>query len=278
MITSPQRRSRAIKDIARKSFPEPFYKRGGGSTDLKIRRWRNKTLSGLIIVVTAFTGYYLFYSSYFEIKGINIPTTFYVSQNDIKEVMNEYFASKNILFMKRGNYFIVNTHTLANVLTSNYLLDELRINKKWPNNINITFIEKPSLLIEAFNNNDDWHIINHRGEIVRKVKPFLYNSVLPVVWNVHNIHIDTKTTKLILEAFELNTVLEPLFEISYFIFQDSQLLQGYTSKNFRIEFNPKNDLSEQLTNLKVLVNEFREKEFLPREYLLLQYNEKIFYK
>lgn len=271
------RDSLAKRDIARKKFSGPLYRRGGGETQ-HIRIWRQRTLFSAFLIILAFLGYYLFYSPYFQIITVDITPTLYLSQDNFTETVNRYLNSKSKYIFKQNNYFWFNAEKFKNLLNERYLLTELVIEKNWPNHLAITFTEKLSLITVASPENDEWNVINHLGKTARYIKPFHYQESLPFVWKLQTEDLDANVIDLVLKTWQLNDMPNALFQIKRYVLKNSQLLEAYADKGFRIDFNPEHDTDEQIINLRLLIEEFRAKQQLPEEYLLLQYREKVYYK
>lgn len=273
MVT--KQNSLASRDSARKQYRHPI-KNKRGIVRLNIELWRIKTIVILIVTCVLVTTYTLFFSSYFTVTDISFSSPQYIKYEEMQSAIDEYFLSKkNVLFNKK-NFFIINTNKLTLFLSERFLFSFIEIDKTWPNKIYISFADKPSFIVLASFTGDEWSIINHNAQYLKTIKPFNAGNSLPLLWTAET-NPPASSVELLLMLY-YDEMLNSVFNVEYFLLSDQMILRAITKEGFYIEFNLEEEPVKQLERLKIVADELKKNQTLPKEYLLIHYNEKVFYR
>jgi len=239
---------------------------------------RFRTFLAMLVLLIVTIVYYLLFSSYTRITAISINQTVHIPVNIVESVVDDYLAQNKLLLFNNNNYILFGSDTLKKILLDTFTLNEVTLQKKWPHTLTITIEEKLSFITLAYVDSDTWEMVYADGMHFKYIKPFAYSSDFPLVWMPSQSIFNDSERKFVLELSDIKQSYETLFRINYYTQKDSSTLVAHTDKNFTIHFNRLNNYEQQLNNLMVLVNQFKEKNILPSEYILLGFNEKIFYK
>ena len=120
-------------------------------------------------------------------------------------------------------------------------------------------------------------MLTKNGTMVKMLYPFDVNKEIPIIWNDTGKE-GSNHALMAIALLQKKSMYETLFKITHFIMKNDTLLDAYTDRGFVIKLNPENSIDQQMTNFQAIIQEFQSKQTLPKEYLLLQYGEKVFYR
>jgi cell division septal protein FtsQ len=229
--------------------------------------------------MTVIVTYYLFYSPGLRITSITLSSTIYIEKEKLEDDIKIFLSSQLHFPIDKSNYFIFGTSDLQSFLQKNYLVRDIKLDKKWPNSASITFDEDLSLITLANPQSSMWDVLNHKGTYVSKIVPYTYDTRLPLVWALTKSENKYKEEISIILALEQEiSQIRDLFTIEQYTITHSSITV-YTNKNFVINL-PRSGMPEDiLIKLFTITDELREKNILPEEYIHLQFSEKrAFYK
>jgi cell division septal protein FtsQ len=141
-------------------------KRGLNSTRVVFRKHRGiyKKLILFALVFTAFcyATYRFNILSYFKISEVLISGTVkFVNEKDLRTLAEKGSFGKSI--------FIINTKSISEVLSSNFLGARLiEVEKKYPNKIRIIVEERIPLAV-VYNGNDEYYLVDQEGYVLGEV-------------------------------------------------------------------------------------------------------------
>lgn len=135
------------KQSAQKSNRRPFY------------------LVGLILIVSAWIAL-IVYLPFFQIRSISFTGLETIRESEIKTVVNDYLNNRRWLPTK--NFFIVRPKTLIKIITKAFSTQTVTIEKKFPNSLNISIVEKISSVI--YDNGSDYYLLDRGGLIIKLLK------------------------------------------------------------------------------------------------------------
>ena len=90
-----------------------------------------------------------------------------IQGNDFRELVDEFLDSKRLLVFPNSNSLIMNKGKLNRIISENYVLDELKIDRDFPNTLNITVQERLSNAILVMD--DKYFYLDSRGIILRRL-------------------------------------------------------------------------------------------------------------
>lgn len=113
----------------------------------------------------AFAGgvvYVLFFSPWVVIAKINISGTEDLNEDEILQVVKDKISGKYLNVIEKSNYFLIKRERLGEILTENFKkIEKVRVDKKFPDQINISLVERKEVLVLC--NNNQCFIVDSRG-------------------------------------------------------------------------------------------------------------------
>lgn len=240
-----------------------------------------------IIFIIFLINYTVFFSSFLKIKNVKINGNI-----DNSNSILSLFTNKNILFL--------NIESIKNNLLGSLPIEEINIEKNYPDTISINIKEvQPELIwitknkgyfIDSYgkaysdvsgntietSNLENYNILRHK---------FIYNNI-PIVYDKNNslislnkIFLTTEYISFIKKVYEdLNKKLN-LNIIYYGISMNEYTLEATTSENWKIYFSFQDSVDKQLERLAlVLKNQKGDGIDKIVNYIDLRYGDKVFYK
>lgn len=222
----------------------------------------------------------IFFSPYLKIKFISFEIRDYplikIDENELKIKTNE-ILSKRFYFLTFDNILFFDKSGIYKFLLNDKRLEKFEINRKFPNGIKIKiFAWQP---VAIFSWHDKYFLLNKNGQIIKEIKADeAMVANLPIIYNKTEKEI-TAIPFLSLFDFLKKTSGSDFKTTSIEIIEENGLLtyQALTSENWKIYFNPKENLDEQIHNLWLVLHE----KILDRknlQYIDLRFGNRIFYK
>ncbi|MBT9151720.1 MAG: Cell division protein FtsQ [candidate division WS2 bacterium] len=177
---------------------------------------------------------------------------------------------------------MVNLARINNSLLEKFpQIAQINLKRKFPDTLIIEIKERTAAAI--FEQNDGYFFIDKEGVIFEKVfevKPEMLT--IESLIQEKDLRLGQKVidNNLMAKILEIKNELENLeISLKKASLISEQRLNIKTSDNWQIYFNPKNNIFQQISNLKVILR----KKILPEkwqdlEYIDLRFEEKIFYK
>ena len=266
----------ARRDIANKRFSHPI-RASYSNYSSSINSWRKRTIFLIIGITLAVSIYYLYYSPYFTVKTIDIPETKYIPQEKLKDTVSSHLDSLRIFPINQKHILFFNTNSLKETLENAFGFENITSLRVFPNTLRLSLTESTSLIIKADPSSDSWNVLTKNGTMVKMLYPFDVNKEIPIIWNDTGKE-GSNHALMAIALLQKKSMYETLFKITHFIMKNDTLLDAYTDRGFVIKLNPENSIDQQMTNFQAIIQEFQSKQTLPKEYLLLQYGEKVFYR
>jgi cell division septal protein FtsQ len=224
------------------------------------------------IFILCGVGYLLLFSGLFDIKNINVIG---YSHPDVitgiaREEVGQNIFSKNILFFNMGE--------LRKTLAGDPRIINIKINRKFPNDINITADEsKPAIIWSAAGEN---FLLDDRGAVIGEAK----NENLPTVFDASNINVKPgervasptfiKFISDIFQGFEPSTGVKISKATIFDLLTDVHIL---SSDGWTVYLDATKSSDAQLKNLTRVLAEAK-KDSKKLEYIDMRLDNKIFYK
>lgn len=147
----------------------------------------------------------LLYIPYFRVNKISISGL----NNLTKEEIDQFIADK---YLKRSkiipysNYFLVDIDKIKNGLNKQFALDSIQMQKKFPNEINITIVEKISSLI--YDNGQKYYLMDSGGTVIKYLGDVSSNEFINktnTTPTTNTTNTNSSTDALLIPSFSTNT-------------------------------------------------------------------------
>jgi cell division septal protein FtsQ len=246
--------------------------------------------------------YFFLFSNFYNINEIEVGGNQIISTNDVLDIINNYLAKHKFLIFSTKNIFIFNKNDIKKEINKAIILRDLQVEKELPNKIRINLQEKDVALkwITA----DSQYMIDNQGQIIKKYYKLQTPSIFQLDSNSVNVTVsdndnlskikDLSDKKVNLGDFVLNAenvqfIQDLLTRMkTYGLYnvaeiqvpnQFPQYLSLMMAAGWKIDFNLKDSLDEQLKRLEIIVNQKIKKENLNNvDYIDLKLGESIYYK
>ncbi|MBI5221779.1 MAG: FtsQ-type POTRA domain-containing protein, partial [Candidatus Magasanikbacteria bacterium] len=110
-------------------------------------RLRRRVSFYFALIIAVYLFYFLFYSDYFTINNFNLSGNLHLPKEEVEKVVKEGLRQRHWLIFSQNNYFSLNKKKLLNYFQTVYVLDELKIDKQWPNTLNLTLVDRVGQLL-----------------------------------------------------------------------------------------------------------------------------------
>ena len=164
-----------IRDHRRRTgkFKNPFFNVKTEITT-KWSVWKTRFILGGVGIVAAVLLYFIFFSPYFYINKVNVEGLESIPGNDFQNLVDEHLNSRWLLIFPNNNALSLRKGSLAKKIGERYVLDELVIDRDFPNVLNIKVKEKISNAILTIGPN--YFFLDTHGLILRRINE---NEVYP---------------------------------------------------------------------------------------------------
>jgi len=108
-----------------------------------------KFFKKMIFIISIFLIiYFIFFSQFFLIKGIETEGNKNISSNNIKEIINNNISQPILGFIPGNNFFLSKNEKIETILMNEFSeIKSVEVNKKFPNFLKIKIVEKDPLII-----------------------------------------------------------------------------------------------------------------------------------
>ena len=118
-----------------------------GRSARTLKRLVSRGIVFLAIAGGVFLVYYFFFSGAYRITDIQISGRQNISEYAIRRVIDEQLARRRFLIFPEGNLFWFQKSEAEKDIRASYVLDGLKIEKKFPHTLNVEIQEKVSTLV-----------------------------------------------------------------------------------------------------------------------------------
>ncbi|MCG2686584.1 hypothetical protein L6278_00425, partial [Candidatus Parcubacteria bacterium] len=221
------------------------------------KSWRKKMFFLLIVLVFLGIIYWIFFSSWWQIKKINITGTSQVEEiEQIEKIAQEFLWHRRWLIFSGQNSWLVNKPGLQNLILTKLDLDKAEIEIQKPDLLKIKINKKtPSLIWQE---DDKYFTIFNDAKIKEQVFDISVYE-LPIVGRntttdieIGKQYVSDEQLNYISKIFSLFTFYFSDFKIHKFIVVDMQSreVKLITSENWYILLNLDTDEDQSLSNIK----------------------------
>lgn len=109
----------------------------------------------------------IFQIKYFKHETVKLSGHKDLNIEEVQNFINQELAASKWFFFQKNNYFLIPVDELATKLESKYNLEEAKINKKWPDVLEIAVKEKSSHFI--WQKDDSLYLLDAKGRLNRQI-------------------------------------------------------------------------------------------------------------
>lgn len=269
--------------IKKRRYQNPFFIKKRRYFNFNLNNWKNKLIILLIFSLILAFFWFLFFSSFFSIKNINISGNIKYSNDEISSLVQLQFDKKRFLICEQDNIFCFNKKVFQKILYDKYAIDEININKKLLRTINIKIKEKTYSFV--WQEGDGYYYADVDGYIIREANPLEINiKETPLILNLSAPKLSDNKIKIeydhILYAVNLNqNLIKNDFSIEKIIISEKiNTLEAKIKDGPLIYFNIEDESEKQIQNLIIIKEEKLKNDFNSKNYIDLRYNGRIYYQ
>jgi len=231
--------------------------------------FRNKFFWFGILIFILFCGlfYFVYFSSFFQIKEIIVekedvlesPGVTFVSNEIIDSIKNlaDENANSKFIFINTRNIFIFNSGSLEKQIAENYKqLYTTKVRKHWPNRIDITLSRKEGVALLRVG--EDYLLLDKNGEIFDNANFIDKDGLLVLVKPDYFLNSEEKvfTEEELVKILKIKDSLLFLnIELSEFLIFSKDKLIINTMEGWDIYMTLQGDIDWQITKLKAVLEE-----------------------
>ncbi len=247
--------------------------------------WRLKLAIVIFLLILALIIYFLFYSSYFNIKTIKAEGEGRVSPETIEKLAWRQIKNNFFILWPEKNIFLFRSEKLIQTLNSKYVFSFIKITKKFPRTILVKYKEKEYDLIwqeakKYFYANSEGNIITEitPEEAAGKSYPLIENQSEALISNRKITAGETYLRYALILAKKLPkyTNLPPVEK--YIIDQELNTVKVKFKNGPLVYFNIKNSVDKQIRKLIILKQEKLDLTFFDLSYIDLRYGDSVYYR
>jgi len=213
-------------------------------------------LTILILVFLGLFFYFLFFSPFFQVKNIFISGAEKISSGEIKNFVQNKLEKK-ILFLRTKSIFLININEIEKEVFNNFPpAAEIKIERKFPNTLNIILREKAPLA--NFCQQERCFLLDKEGIIFEESEA---EENLIKIFDGQKEKMPKLGEQMIGRDY-----LEKIFKIQKFFQEElkieieefvffEQRLNLKTKEGWEIYFDPREDINWQLTKLNLVLKE-----------------------
>ena len=210
----------------------------------------------LILIFWGTIIYFLFFSKFFQIKEIRISGNLRVSDEEIKNKIGENLESK-IFFLPTKSIFLLDSKKIKEEILKQFpQIFDLKINRQFPQTLNINLIERKEVAIFCFEK--ECFLLDGEGIIFQKSE--LGESLVKI--SEGQIEKIPELGERVIEKDYLDDILK----IQKYVQEELKIeIEGFTvferrldlktKEGWEIYFDPREDINWQLTKLSAVLKE-----------------------
>lgn len=239
-----------------------------------------RVITRIILVI----GVVLLVQSIFQVKYFKIEKIGLVGQNDLsieeaqQFIINE-LAKNKFLFFEANNYFLVSLDELNYQLKEKYNLEEVKIEKKWPDQLLVTVKEKVSHFI--WQKDDSLYLLDAQGLLNRQIS-FLDDKYLVLEdkrdYRPQGEQIFTSEEIEVINQIYLNwnELIASKVKMSKITIYNDWNIDLHTETGFYVKIDKDQDIREQLNNLRTVLEE--NITGVDIDYIDIRFGDKVYFK
>lgn len=173
--------------------------------------------TGIIFLLAACSLYIIFGTKYFYLKNIDIQGNKNITQEEIKNLLDNYLNQKKFYIIPNNNWFTINgekaASTIKEGITNKFALAELSLDKKWPNTLQVNIKERIPGLVWI--SNDQYYYLDIDGMPSQKIEDKQgINADFPVINDSNNAPVEINKQVVSKNIIDFILLLEDKFPAS----------------------------------------------------------------
>lgn len=279
------KKKRIKKDYQYKSLINPFFRSKKKKNNNKTKKIYWPFLLFLLIFLSIL--YFLFFTSYFNIKNIEIRGTQRIENSFFTNLVNEQAQKNRFLFFPQKNLLVFNSSNLKDDLNKKFKLESINVYKNFPKTLILEIQERQVSFIWQNNDSEVFYSDNFACLIEENLLEEELAQDYPILKNetnneyLNNDNCLSLDTSYIESMFELNSYFEEYEEIDlkYFVLgSERHSIIVSLSSGPKAIFNTKDDLLKQVARLIIVKQEQSRDDLLNLEYIDLRFGDLIYFK
>lgn len=270
----------SLRDYHSKSYRNPFFIRKKKNNLFKKLKWI------LILIIVILVIYFFFASAFWEIKNIKIEIkdASNIKKQDIETLVRQQFFQHRFFIFKQNNIFLFSKKLGEKAINSKYVVEDLKIKKRWPHTLKIQFKEKPSTLILSLNNK--YYYLDLTGLILTEVPVFEINKNFPLVifegsreMRVGERFLNPDLIKFITDLKTIFTTKTKIPLASFKIKEKEETnLIVLTQEGWEVYLDSQDNLENQINNFLLVLRGKIKEQRKNLKYIDLRFGNRVFYK
>jgi hypothetical protein len=154
-----------FRDAARRTSHNPFFERTS-----RVSRKKKLLVAAGAVCLAGSAGLLLFHPFFsIRVQTIAIDGITRIDENEFRSTVLGIIAHRAFGIFPRNTYFLVSVDELADILPERFPIENIRIEKTFPDGLNITLTETPSTII--YDAGSQYGYVGPAGTIVENLRP-----------------------------------------------------------------------------------------------------------
>lgn len=273
------------RDFFQKSFKNPYFLK-----DRLPKRTRAPRLKAVIgcLAILGIIGIFIFHP-YFNINNLNIEGLQRIPLLEIEDLIKQRLNYKKLFFFDNHNIFLVDIANIKKAIQKQYVLEDLKIERKFPQDLKIVLKEKMPKLI--FQNEAKFFLIDEGGKIIQETKeadlnkdlfrdiPYFQKVASSTPYQINTQAIPVATEEFI-EYLYQNIPKKTQTILTYAILMDEEgrVLNLVTAEGWKIIVDRQNDWDKQIQVLSVFLRDKIKNNRSKLHYIDVRYENRSYYQ
>ena len=287
-LNTSSRHSKAFlhRDYVRKTFVNPYFHK----SLIPKRTKAKKTKIFLFTLAIAGIAAVFLYHPFFNLHTIHVKGNQKISTEDIQDILRTVLDSKGMLIFKQKNFFVLNTHLVAEELKKHYAFEKITVSKSPFSTLIVEVSERaPAAIVKSGTN---FYYADKDGSFIGPADVLEVTNTnllkrLPQIWlsqekqfTLNDQIIFPATMQFIISLFK--TIPDRTgIALQGAILQDEEgrLIHVVTAEGWNIYVDRQNDWEKQITVLKNILNiKFKDNNRAGLQYIDVRYENRVYIK
>ena len=246
----------------------------------KQKNIQRKTVIRIIFVIFAILVLQsIFQIKFLRVQNINLNNNNDLSTEEVQEFVLDKLTATKFFFFEKNNYFLVPIDELDVQLVAEYNLEEVSLEKIWPNTLEITVKEKNSHFI--WQKDDSIYLLDAKGLLNRQIsilddKYLLLDDKRDQRPSGEQIFTDQEIN--IINQIYLNwmDMVASKAKLNKITIYNDWSIELNTQTGFYVKLDKDQDIHEQLNNLKAVLEE--NITGVDIDYIDVRFGDKVYFK
>ncbi|MBT4516662.1 MAG: FtsQ-type POTRA domain-containing protein [Candidatus Komeilibacteria bacterium] len=221
----------------------------------------------------------IFQIKFLRVQNINLNNNNDLSTEEVQEFVLDKLTATKFFFFEKNNYFLVPIDELDVQLVAEYNLEEVSLEKIWPNTLEITVKEKNSHFI--WQKDDSIYLLDAKGLLNRQIsilddKYLLLDDKRDQRPSGEQIFTDQEIN--IINQIYLNwmDMVASKAKLNKITIYNDWSIELNTQTGFYVKLDKDQDIHEQLNNLKAVLEE--NITGVDIDYIDVRFGDKVYFK